>query len=47
MQNYVVIDKKNSNNGIILEERPDPKYKVGDWIKLKSFHPYYAVYLKQ
>lgn len=36
MQNYVVIDKKNSNNGITLEERPDPKYKVGDWIKLKS-----------
>lgn len=34
------------DNGI--EERYiNEKVKQGDWIKIKSFHPYYAVYLKQ
>ena len=36
MQDYVIVDKKNDNNGFNVEVRPDPKYKIGDWIKLKS-----------
>ena len=34
MQDYVIVDKKKINNNITFQERPDPKYKVGDTIKL-------------
>ncbi len=36
MQDYAIVDKKVNNQGITVELRPDPKYKVGDWIKLNS-----------
>ena len=36
MQDYVIVDKKKDNNGFTVEVRPEPKYKVGDKIKLKS-----------
>ena len=36
MQDYAIVDKKVNNQSITFEVRPDPKYKVGDWIKLKN-----------
>ena len=34
MQDYTIIDKTVNDKGV--EVRPDPKYKVGDWIMLTS-----------